>query len=219
MGDAGRWKPYGQRQGRRSSRSIRRVWPIPGSVGGGGRDDDDGRGPGGRADGPGGSERGASRDTAGAGTAMSDRGGPRGERGALAAGRRDAAHASTPPVALGPPPLCDAEDARGAAVRGGQTGDAVSALSAPWPGEGVGRGELGGSRLQPAPCLRAQGRTRMQRPAGGAARALRDGRVAAASVSRLPRQLCWPRHAGGAYHERDTLVSSPEPRRSLGSGS
>jgi transposase len=55
-----------------------------------GRDDDDGRGPRRRADGQGVSERGESRDAAGAGTGMSDRGGPRGQRGALAARRRDA---------------------------------------------------------------------------------------------------------------------------------
>jgi hypothetical protein len=43
--------------------------------------------------------------------------------------------------------------------------------------------------------------------------------VAAACVPRLPRQLCWPRHPGRAYHRRDTLASPLDPIRSLGSTS
>jgi Transposase domain (DUF772) len=116
-----------------------------GATDGRGRHDDDGRGAGRCGAGQGLSERGESGGAAGAGAALSDRGGPRRERGALAAGRRDAAHAS---AAVGAPPVCEAEDAGGAALCGDQTGDAIPALPAARAGEGVGRVELGGRRVK-----------------------------------------------------------------------
>ena len=62
------------------------------------------------------------------------------------------------------------------------------------------------------------GATQGERPFAEIQQAMRR-RLDAARVPRVPRQLSWPRHVGRACHERDTLASYPEPRRSLGSAS